>query len=61
MRGVQLFEFTKDEPCVVIDIAADGQDGDSSIVRPNCYDIGAGEDGWLELVMLNNLHIKELW
>ena len=55
---VQLLEFPQDEPCVVVDVAADGEDGDPSVVRPDCCDVGAGEDRWLELLVLDYLDVE---
>ncbi|CAG8982828.1 hypothetical protein HYALB_00006637 [Hymenoscyphus albidus] len=40
----------KDEPCVVVDGAADGEDGDAAVEGADCGDVGTGHGWWLVLV-----------
>lgn len=49
-RRVEGIELGKDEARVVVDIPADGHHWDAAVVDAKSVEVGAGEDGGLELV-----------
>ena len=49
MGGVEGFKFGDNEPCVVIDVSTDGQNGNTSVRSPDCLHVRAWHDHGLHL------------
>lgn len=49
MRRVHGLELLDDQSRVVVDVPADGDEGNSSVGGSNGGHVRPGEDGWLEL------------